>query len=138
MRWVLVEAPGTAPGSEWFIATAIYFHSRRAGTHNVGRKSPGKKYRNERGVRETRPDGEIDALRRIPAGVSSAAVGLLIAVVFKMMTPLVGKRDAAGLLITAAVFVAIGLLRWPLQSVLLVAIPLSLGITFLVRRRVNA
>ena len=126
----MVEAPGTAPGSEWFIATAIYFHSRRAGTHNVGRKSPGKKYRNERGVRETRPDGEIDALRRILAGVSSAAVGLLIAVVFKMMTPL--------LLITAAVFVAIGLLRWPLQSVLLVAIPLSLGITFFVKRRVNA
>lgn len=82
--------------------------------------------------------GEIDALRRILAGVSCAAVGLLIAVVFKMMTPLVGKRDAVGLLITAAVFVAIGLLRWPLQSVLLVAIPLSLGITFYVRRRVNA
>src|SRR5216683_6583255 len=34
-----VEAPGTAPGSEWFIATAIYFHSRRAGTLNIGRKS---------------------------------------------------------------------------------------------------
>lgn len=89
-------------------------------------------------MREIRPDGEIDALRRILAGVSSAGVGLLIAVVFKMMTPLVGKRDAAGLLITAAVFAAIGLLRWPLQSVLLVAIPLSLGITFFVRRRVNA
>jgi hypothetical protein len=35
---VLVEAPGTAPGSEWFIATAIYFHSRRTGTPNIGRK----------------------------------------------------------------------------------------------------
>jgi hypothetical protein len=33
-----VEAPGTAPGSEWFIATAIYFHSRRTGTLNIGRK----------------------------------------------------------------------------------------------------
>jgi hypothetical protein len=33
-----VEAPGTAPGSEWFIATAIYFHSRQAGTLNIGRK----------------------------------------------------------------------------------------------------
>jgi hypothetical protein len=31
-----VEAPGTAPGSEWFIATAIYFHSRRTGTANIG------------------------------------------------------------------------------------------------------
>jgi len=33
-----VEAPGTAPGSEWFITTAIYFHSRRTGTLNIGAK----------------------------------------------------------------------------------------------------
>ena len=82
--------------------------------------------------------GEIDALRRILAGVSCAAVGLLIAVVFKMMMPLVKKREAAGLMILVAVFVAIGVLRLPLQMVLLVAIPLSLGITFFVRRRGNA
>ena len=35
---VLVEAPGTAPGSEWFIATVIYFHSRRTGPTNIGGK----------------------------------------------------------------------------------------------------
>jgi hypothetical protein len=33
-----VEAPGTAPGSEWFIATTVYFHSRRTGTPNIGGK----------------------------------------------------------------------------------------------------
>jgi chromate transporter len=82
--------------------------------------------------------GEIDALRRILAGVSCAAVGLLIAVVFKMMMPLVKKREVAGLMILVAVFVAIGVLRLPLQMVLLVAIPLSLTITFFVRRRGNA
>jgi chromate transporter len=82
--------------------------------------------------------GEIDALRRILAGISCAAVGLLIAVVFKMAMPLVRRRDAAGLVILAAVFVAIGLLRLPLQMVLLVAIPLSLAITVLVRRRGKA
>lgn len=82
--------------------------------------------------------GEIDALRRILAGVSCAAVGLLIAVVFKMAMPLVRRRDAAGLVILLAVFVAIGLLRLPLQMVLLVAIPLSLAITILVRRRGKA
>src|SRR5712664_3596691 len=32
----MVEAPGTAPGSEWFIPTAIYRHSRQAGTANIG------------------------------------------------------------------------------------------------------
>ena len=82
--------------------------------------------------------GEIDALRRILAGVSCAAVGLLIAVVFKMMMPLIRKRDAVGLMILLAVFIAIGLLRLPLQAVLLVAIPLSLGITLFMRRRANA
>ena len=82
--------------------------------------------------------GEIDALRRILAGVSCAAVGLLIAVVFKMMMPLIKERDVVGLVMLAAVFIAIGLVRLPLQIVLLVAIPLSLGITIIARRRVRA
>ena len=82
--------------------------------------------------------GDIDALRRTLAGVACAAVGLLIAVVFKMMTPLIKKRDVVGLVMLAAVFIAIGLLRLPLQMVLLVAIPFSLGITILVRRRAKA
>jgi len=81
--------------------------------------------------------GEIDVLRRILAGVSCAAVGLLISVVFKMMVPLIKKRDAVGLVILVAVFMAIGLARLPLQMVLLVAIPLSLGITYFMRRRVD-
>src|SRR5438445_6569004 len=82
--------------------------------------------------------GDIDALRRILAGVSCAAVGLLISVVFKMMMPLIKKRDAVGLVMLVAVFIAIGLVRLPLQVVLLVAIPVSLGITNFMRRRVNA
>jgi chromate transporter len=82
--------------------------------------------------------GEIDALRRILAGVSCAAVGLLISAVFRMATPLVIRRDLVGLALLAAVFVAIGLARLPLQAVLLVAIPLSIAITFAMRRRVPA
>ena len=82
--------------------------------------------------------GDIDALRRTLAGVACAAVGLLIAVVFKMMMPLIKRRDVTGLVIMIAVFAAIGLVRWPLQIVLLVAIPLSLAITSLARRRVKA
>ena len=79
--------------------------------------------------------GEIDALRRILAGVSCAAVGLLISALFRMMMPLIRKRDLIGLVVLAAVFVAIGLLRLPLPAVLLVAIPLSIAITFAMRRR---
>ena len=82
--------------------------------------------------------GEIDALRRILAGVSCAAVGLLISAVFRMMMPLIRRRDLVGLVFLAAVFSAIGLLRLPLQAVLLVAIPLSIGITFAMRRRAAA
>jgi chromate transporter len=79
--------------------------------------------------------GEVEALRRILSGVSCAAVGLLIAVVFRMMMPLVRMRDWVGLVLLAAVFVAIGVLRLPLPAVLLVAIPLSIAITLAMRRR---
>ena len=52
--------------------------------------------------------GEIDALRRILAGVSCAAVGLLISAVSRMMMPLIRKRDLVGLVVMLAVFTAIG------------------------------
>src|ERR1700722_10484271 len=82
--------------------------------------------------------GEIDALRRILAGVSCAAVGLLISVIFRMMMPLIKKRDLIGLAVLAAVFVAIGLARLPLPAVLLVAIPVSIAISFAMRRGAKA
>jgi chromate transporter len=78
--------------------------------------------------------GEIEALRRILAGVSCAAVGLLIAVVVRMMLPLIRKRDFTALVVLLAVFIAIGQLQLPLAAVLLVATPLSIAIVF-VRRR---
>ena len=59
--------------------------------------------------------GEVDALRRILSGVSCAAVGLLIAVVFRMMIPLIRKRDAVGIVVLAAVFAAISIIL-PLPS----------------------
>ena len=79
--------------------------------------------------------GDVDALRRVLAGVSCAAVGLLLSVVFRMMMPLIRKRDAVALVILLAVFVAIGVSRLPLAMVLLVAVPLSIAITLLMRRR---
>ena len=82
--------------------------------------------------------GEVEALRRILSGVSCAAVGLLLSVVFRMMMPLIRKRDVVGLVVLAAVFVAIGVLRLPLPAVLLVAIPLSVAITLAMRRRAAA
>jgi chromate transporter len=78
--------------------------------------------------------GEIEALRRVLSGVACAAIGLMLAVVFRMMTPLIKRRDVVGLLMLVAVFVAIGIFRLPLAEVLLVAIPLSILITFAMRK----
>jgi chromate transporter len=79
--------------------------------------------------------GDVDALRRILAGVSCGAVGLLISAVFKMMMPLLKRRDVTALVVMVLVFIAIGLARLPLQAVLLVAIPLSIAATLIMRRR---
>src|SRR6202012_4936890 len=79
--------------------------------------------------------GQVDALRRILAGIFCAAVGLLMSVVFRMMMPLVKRRDLVPLIVMIAVFIAIGLGRLPLPAVLLVALPLSVAITIVARRR---
>ena len=79
--------------------------------------------------------GEIDALRRILGGVSCAAVGLLLSVICRMILPLIRKRDLVALALLAVVFTAVGVLRLPLPTVLLVATPLSIAITFALRRR---
>lgn len=81
--------------------------------------------------------GEIDSLRRILSGVTCAAVGLLIAVTFRMMMPLIQKREVVALVILAAVFIAVGVMRLPLPPVLLVAVPLSIAATIFMRRRVT-
>ena len=59
--WALVEAPGTAPGSEWFIATTVYFHSRRTGTPNIG----GKGFKKQ-GFRAKRTRFPLDRSGMIP------------------------------------------------------------------------
>lgn len=79
--------------------------------------------------------GEIEALRRTLAGVVCATAGLFVATVIKMLQPIVGRRDLLALAIAAAVFGAIGILRLPLQPVLLVAVPASLLLVYVMRRR---
>jgi chromate transporter len=82
--------------------------------------------------------GDIPVLRRILAGISCAAVGLLVATVIRMMMPLIKRRELPPLLLMVAVFAAIGLARWPLQFVLLVAVPISVGVTFLMQKRASS
>ncbi len=79
--------------------------------------------------------GDVPALRRVLNGVSCAAVGLLLAVTWRMLLPLLRRREPIALVMLVAVFVAVGVLRWPLPQVLLVTIPLSIAATWLARRR---
>ncbi len=79
--------------------------------------------------------GQVPALQRTLTGVSCAAIGLFLAVIGRMMVPLLKKREPITLTMLAAVFIAIGVLRLPLVPVLLTAIPISIFVTFLMRRR---
>lgn len=79
--------------------------------------------------------GEMPALQRTLAGVSCAAVGLFIAVIWRMMMPLLKRREPVALALLVASFIAVGLVRLPLVWVLLVGIPLSVALTYAVRKR---
>jgi chromate transporter len=79
--------------------------------------------------------GDVEALRRTLAGVVCATAGLFFATVIKMMQPIVKSRSLVALAMIVAVFAAVGILRWPIQPVLLVAIPISLLIVYVMRKR---
>jgi chromate transporter len=78
--------------------------------------------------------GDVEALRRILAGVTAAAAGLIIAMTAKMATPLVRGRLGAAPAIALIVFAAAGLARWPLPWVLIVLAPISVALAWWMRR----
>ena len=77
--------------------------------------------------------GEADAVQRVLAGVAAAAAGLICAMVVKMLQPLL-RAGVAALLVAAAAFVAVGVLRWPLPAVLIVLAPVSIALAWWGRR----
>ncbi len=79
--------------------------------------------------------GNVPTLQRTLLGVSCAAIGLFLAVIFRMTMPLLRRRDPVELMLLVSVFAAVGLLRLPLAWVLLIAVPLSIAITYAMRRR---
>ncbi|MBY0381284.1 MAG: chromate transporter [Xanthobacteraceae bacterium] len=82
--------------------------------------------------------GNAPALQRTLAGIACAAVGLFLAVIVRMMIPLLKRRNPVEVGLMVAVFAAVGLLRLPLALVLVIAIPLSIVLTYLWRKRVAA
>jgi chromate transporter len=74
--------------------------------------------------------GTIDALQRMLTGIAAAAAGLVISVTAKLAEPLFEQNNWLVYAVVVAVFVTIGLLRWPIWWVLLVLIPLSIAIAW--------
>jgi chromate transporter len=77
--------------------------------------------------------GEAEALQRVLGGVAAAAAGLLLAIVVKMLQPLL-REGVGAWVVTAAAFVAVGVMRLPLPYVLLVMAPISIALAWWVRR----
>jgi chromate transporter len=78
--------------------------------------------------------GDVEVVRRVLSGVAPAAAGLLIATAAKMAAPMFRRFGPAPLVVLATAF-AIGLMRWPLLLVLLVIIPVSIGLAWMMRAR---
>ncbi len=79
--------------------------------------------------------GELPTLQRTLNGVSCAAVGLFVGVIWRMMVPLLKRRNPVELILLVAVFVAVGLFRYPLTWALAVSVPLSIAVTHAARTR---
>jgi chromate transporter len=77
--------------------------------------------------------GGVDDLQRILRGVAAAAAGLIVAIVIKMAKPMVRALSPAPFVALAA-FAAIGIMRWPLPWVLVVMVPVSIALSWWVRR----
>lgn len=78
--------------------------------------------------------GTLPELRGMLIGLSAAAAGLFVATAVQMAEPLVRRRLGPEHLIAVAAFAAVGILRLPLVSVLVVLLPLSIGLAWWVRR----
>jgi chromate transporter len=78
--------------------------------------------------------GDVEAVRHVLSGIAPAAAGLLIATVAKMAAPMF-RRFGPGPFVLLGTAFAIGLMRWPLLLVLLVAAPISIGLAWRMQPR---
>ena len=73
-------------------------------------------------------------LQRILHGITCAAVGLFASMMAKMSAPMLKRREILPILVLLGVFLAVGVMRWPLPDVLITAVPASILLTYLARR----
>ena len=79
--------------------------------------------------------GHFERLQHALTGVVAVTAGLFLGTVVKMIQPLAKQRSVIAFIILGAVFVAVGVMRWPLPPVLLVAVPLSIAVTWWLKGR---
>jgi chromate transporter len=77
--------------------------------------------------------GGLQTLSRILAGITAAAVGLLIAVVAKMAAPMFLKRWNSAPVIAILAFTDVALMQWPLPYVFLGLAPVSVAFAWFKR-----
>ena len=77
--------------------------------------------------------GDVDAVRRVLAGIAPAAAGLIVATLAKMAAPLFKSFGPAPFVLLATML-AIGLMRWPLLLVMIVLVPTSIALAWWTRR----
>jgi chromate transporter len=78
--------------------------------------------------------GDVDALRRVLGGIAAAAVGLLISTVAKMAVPIFRAPIGPAPLVLVVTAIAVGVMRWPLLWVLLILAPVSIALSWWMRR----
>lgn len=80
--------------------------------------------------------GHLPVVHFVLAGVAAAGVGATLTMGIKVARRL--PRDFVTLLIALAVFVLVGVLRWPMIPVVAVMVPLSIGLAFVAEKKSEA
>ena len=71
--------------------------------------------------------GDLDMLRRMFTGVAAAAAGLTISTGVKMGSSMFKGPLGLAPLVAIGILIAVGVMRWPIYWVLLVAVPISIA-----------
>ena len=79
--------------------------------------------------------GQLPAVHFVLAGLAAAGVGATLTMGIKVARRL--PRNLLTPLLAVSVFLVVGVLRWPMVPVVLVAVPLSIGLAFLEERKVS-
>jgi chromate transporter len=80
--------------------------------------------------------GHLAVVHFVLAGVAAAGVGATLTMGIKVARRL--PRDFVTLLIALAVFVLVGVLRWPMIPVVAAMVPLSIGLAFVAEKKSEA